>query len=152
MASGRPTNDEWTPAVTQDNFIFVALAVLLALLALAWAVKQYRLRVWPRTVGRIEDARVQIGGFMPGYSRLTAGKTLWNAVLEYAYTVNGENYRGIHTLGFTSEVRARDYAHQFRKGMLVEVHHSPWRKRRTIIPLPGQDWLAEDEGAAPSER
>jgi len=131
------------------QFLALALAIMLLILAAIWAVRQYRLRHWPMVTGRVDEVSVRE---LPGEAPIPGGadEGIWSVVIDYIYDVNGEEYRDQHTLGFRNYQEAQEHAQRFQQGMKLQVHYSPWRKRRTVIPLPGQDWLAEDKGPAPS--
>ena len=131
------------------EFLAVALVIMLLILAAVWAARQYRLSHWPMVTGRVDEVSVrELAGEAPIPGGADEG--IWSVVIDYIYDVNGEEYRDQHTLGFRNYKEAQDYARRFQQGMKLQVHYSPWRKRRTVVPLPGQDWLAEDEGPAPN--
>lgn len=89
---------------------------------------------WPSTVGTVISSGVQTNTFTDEYHRETYS---FMPRVEYAYTVNGQEYRGrrLH-FGVTESRRRADAereANRYPVGMQVKVYYDPEKPQEAVL-------------------
>lgn len=122
------------------GMMFFALAGIIVLLML-WASRRLlaQAAAWPQVAGRIvssavEHYRERVGGARTG--KLT---TFYEAVVEYAYSVNGREYHSTQ-LSFGgkiagSQARAEAQAARYPEGGQVMVHYDPKNPANAVLDV-----------------
>ena len=110
------------------------ISAFIGLAALGYAVHLYRkgvrLRSWPSTEGLITRLQIRKQDFQSGHQ-------LYNAAVEYDYTVGGRRYRGDCFMpGGINTMRADDiqvFLRPFAEGTRVRVYHDPQSPADSVL-------------------